>query len=59
MYTIELTIKNPITGESRRLIYQFNPATMTQAKWTAAFPTVETEINGLVTASEPNEPPTW
>jgi hypothetical protein len=58
MFKIDLTITNPMTGETRNLRYQFDPATMAQAKWTAAYPTVQTAIDALVTAAT-NEPPKW
>lgn len=58
---IELNIINPMAGTSRNLSYQFDPATMTQAKWSAAFPTVQGKINEVATdaGTNPNEPPVW
>lgn len=60
MFTIELTITNPASNESRRIVRQFDPATMTQAKWAAAFtPAVKPEIDALVASADANEPQKW
>jgi hypothetical protein len=63
MYTITLTIKNPVTGRARQLYYQFDPNTLDQAKWSAAFPFIQTELNALKGDSAAGgaspEPPTW
>ena len=60
MFTIELTITNPTSGENQRIIRQFDPATMTQAKWAAAFPVaVKPAIDALVASAPANEPAVW
>lgn len=59
MFKIDLTIMNPMTGETRNLRYQFDPATMSQAKWSAAYPTVQTVIDALATSATTTEPPKW
>lgn len=59
MYRITLTILNPLTGESRVITKQYDPATMTQTKWNNAYTQVKAEMDALVTASQPNEPATW
>lgn len=59
MFTIELSIRNPIANESQRLVYQFDPATMTQAKWTAAFPAVKTVIDAMAASAVAVEPLKW
>lgn len=59
MYRIRLALENTQTGDSQMLIYQFDPATLTQAKWSAAFPAVSAALQALVAASTPKEPATW
>ena len=60
MYKITVTLENPISGGRKAMIYQFDPATMTQAKWSGAFPAVKAELDALVADSvPPKEPPTW
>lgn len=65
MYKIQLVIVNPMgsktdgSADSERLLYQFDPTTMTAAKWAAAFPAVQASVNTLVTRSAPEEPATW
>lgn len=59
MFTIELNLANPVTGQSKRMFYQFDPATMTQAKWSAAFAAVKAEIDALSALAVQNNPPTW
>lgn len=59
MFRIDLTITNPMTGETRALKYQFDPATMSQVKWTGAYPTVQAAIDALVAAEAASEPPKW
>jgi amino acid permease len=59
MYTITVTIKNPVTSKTAQLYYQFDPNTLDQAKWSAAFPAVQAELNTLKTASAGEEPPVW
>lgn len=59
MYKITLTLLNPQTGDSNELTYQFDPATITQAKWDAAFPAVQAQLTALVTLSSPKEVATW
>lgn len=59
MYRIQLLLLNPMGNDSETLAFQFDPATLTQAKWSAAFPTVQASLNTLVQRSTPKEPPTW
>jgi hypothetical protein len=59
VYTIELNIRNPLTGEARRLFYQIDSAAMTQAKWNGAYPVVKGKIDELVAAAQATEPPVW
>lgn len=59
MYTITLSLRNPITGDSEVMTYQFDPATLTQAKWSAAFTAVQAKLTTLVSRATPLEPPTW
>ena len=59
MYTITLTLKNPMTGRTRQLFFQFDKATLDQTKWNSAFPAVQTELNGLIADSVNEEPPVW
>lgn len=33
VYTMEVTVRNPLSGESKRVFRQFNPANVTLAKW--------------------------
>lgn len=41
------------------MVYKFDPALMTQTKWNNAYAQVKAEMDALVAASAPNEPPTW
>ena len=59
MYRINLTFSNPITGDNQVLAFEFDPATLTQAKWDAAFPAVQAALATLQARSTPLEPPTW
>jgi hypothetical protein len=59
VYRIILRVVNPMTTESRTLDYQFDPASMTQAKWDGAYAAVQAKINELTTAAPTSEPPTW
>jgi hypothetical protein len=59
MYRIQLTLSDPLMGDSETLTFQFDPATLNQAKWNAAFPTVQGSLTTLVTRATPKEPPTW
>jgi hypothetical protein len=57
MYRITVFLENPMLGESRMLTYQFDPATLNQAKWDAAFPTIRARVDDLVTsAANPTRP---
>lgn len=57
MYRIQITIENPMLGESELLTYQFDPATLTQAKWDAGYPTVKARIDKLLaSAANPTRP---
>lgn len=60
MYKVTLTFLNPITGDSdSSLIFQFDPATLDQTKWSGAYPTVKAKLDALVSSSTPKEPPIW
>lgn len=59
MYKIQLILQNPMTGDNEVMTYQFDPATLTQTKWAAAFPAVQTRLQALVTRATPLEPQTW
>ena len=63
MYKIQLTVVNPMqidgSGDSERVLFQFDPATLDEAKWTSAFPAVQAMLATLENRSTPNEPPTW
>lgn len=59
MYKIRLTLENPITGDSKAMIFQFDPPTLDQAKWSSAFPDVRAELDALIATSTPKEPATW
>jgi hypothetical protein len=49
-----------MSGESQLITRQFDPATMTQAKWAAAFPAVvKPAIDALVQSAATAEPTTW
>ena len=57
MYRATISIENPLTGETRLLKFKFDPAAITQAKWTAAYPQVAAQITELVAAGAASEPP--
>lgn len=59
MYKVNLTFTNPVTGDTQALVFQFDPATLTQAKWNAAFPAVQGALATLQARSQPLEPLTW
>lgn len=59
MYKITLILTNAMTGDSEAMTFQFDPATLNAAKWTAAFPTVQTRLTTLQQRSTPLEPLTW
>lgn len=59
MFKITLIIESPLTRESESMVYQFDPVTLNQAKWNAAFPAVKTKLDELVLRSTPKEPLTW
>jgi hypothetical protein len=60
MFIIELTLRNPMNGESQLITRQFDPSTMTQAKWAAAFPVaVKPAIDALVLSAQTSEPTPW
>lgn len=59
MYRITLTMENPITGDRKAKIFQFDPALLTQQKWNGAFPTVRADLDELIASSTPKEPQTW
>jgi hypothetical protein len=45
-----------MTGELHDLAFQFDPATVTLADWTAAWPSVKAAIDSLVAAAARSEP---
>lgn len=51
MYRFDVTVQNPMLGESRLLRYQFDPATFDQAAWDKAFAAVLSAVDSLL-ASE-------
>lgn len=63
MYKIQLVVINPMqndgSGDSEKVLFQFDPATLDQTKWNSAFPEVQTMMATLKARSTPNEPPTW
>lgn len=59
MYKITLAMSDPLTGDTEVLTYQFDPASLTQAKWSTAFPAVNAALQTLTTRAAPKEPPTW
>ena len=48
MYVIRISVENPMLGESQALTYQFDPATIDQAKWNAGYPTVRAAVDALL-----------
>lgn len=58
---VELNIVNAQAGTNRLVRRQFDPASMTAAKWAAAWPLVQGLINELKddATTNPNEPETW
>lgn len=61
MYKITLTIENPMAGIREAMPFQFDEKTLTQDKWTGAFPAVVDALTKVKTASaEPGkEPQVW
>ena len=63
IYKIQLTVINPMqndgSGDSERVLFKFDPATLDQTKWNTAFPAVQAMLATLEARSTPNEPPTW
>lgn len=61
MFLITLTMQNPLAPSvpAIDLKFQFDPATMTQAKWAGAFPTVQSALNQLIADTTPKEPAIW
>ena len=61
MYRITLTIDNPMSGLRKALVYQFDEDTLTEAKWTSAFPEVNTALQEVKTqsAAPGKEPAVW
>lgn len=47
MYTITVTIKNPMTGRVAQLVRQFDENTLDQNKWNSAFPAVNDQLQQL------------
>ena len=59
MYKITLTLANPMTGDNEVLVFQFDPPTLDQAKWSAAFPTMKARLDALVARAAATEPAKW
>lgn len=61
MYKITLTIENPMSGIRKALVFQFDEDTLTEPKWTSAFPAVDAALTEVKVASaeEGKEPPIW
>jgi hypothetical protein len=59
VYRISLTLTNAMTGDSSVITFQFDPTTLTQAKWNAAFGAVQAQLTTLHDLSTPKEPATW
>lgn len=47
MYRLTLTLTNPMTGDNEVMTYQFDPATLDQAKWNTGFPAVDARLAAL------------
>ncbi len=58
LYRIDQYVQNPLTGESRRISFQFDPATVTQAQWDGVWPSVQNAINSLLASGATSEPAT-
>lgn len=60
MYKIDLRISNPMAdGDSETMSFQFDPATLNQAKWNGAFEAVMASLTKLGDRSTTKEPPKW
>lgn len=59
MYKIILTLSNPMAADSEVMEFQFDPATLNQAKWNAAFDAVAARLATLKARAANEEPPTW
>lgn len=59
MFRIRLSLENPLTGDSEGMVFQFDPASLTQAKWNTAYAAVAAKLATLVANSTPKEPATW
>lgn len=63
IYKIQLVIINPMqdngSGDSERVMFKFDPATLDQTKWNSAFPAVQAMLATLEARSTAKEPPTW
>jgi hypothetical protein len=60
MYLISLSLSNPMVHSApTTLSYQFDPSTLTAAKWASALPAVQSALTALVSASTSSEPSTW
>jgi len=56
-YEIQINVSNPVTGESRLLKFQFDPATLTSAKWDGAYVQVSAAVNDLLASAVTSQPP--
>lgn len=56
VYRAVLSIENPLTGEARLLKFKFDPASLTLAKWSAAYPQIQAKVDELVAAAATSEP---
>lgn len=57
MYKLNITIENPMLGESTALRFQFDPATFDEKAWSAGFPTIRATVDDLIArSSAPGRP---
>lgn len=48
MYKLNISLENPMTGESRAFRFQFDPATFDEKNWSAAFAPVRAEVDEMI-----------
>jgi hypothetical protein len=51
MYRIQMIVENPILGDSRSMTFQFDPATLDQAKWDAGYQYVKARVDELLASA--------
>ena len=59
MYTIEITVTNPVTNHRKTKVMQFDPAVMDEAAWTAGWPLISLDIQALLSLAADSEPVLW